>query len=287
MSSVGEWTLALSRTDVAPPARQDRRPHNNVPRIQSAQMWRSSPESSVPSEPSHESCLSEHVYSWRHHDNEQCYEMDEDMPDAAPVASRKPRNRVGFDPAAIRANAGPRPPPSGRPGPDRPRPPQYRTAPAAPQRNYPPPRYQNKPPPTSNAAFSLVDHLNATAACITCGELLSIAPTVRQELVSALQNVSEKSSTGPGQNNFFKLQKPQAAAAHTSQHQCYYEPQHDDTQQSAEPLDKYASQHYRKYDAMARGTPGISVVKAPVRVCGNRLGHRLRSLPFNDEQNPG
>ena len=211
---------------------------------------------------------------WHSQDqNAWAYAEDVEMPDASPLQSRRPRQRMGFDPNNLPRRGAPAPgaQPQGRPSPSgpanhapnqprsfpRPTPPQARPAPTQPA----PARMPIIPAPVpaprrttrTAGAFHIADQLNSTAAKLTIGELLKVAPTVRAEAKALLEKLDAEDVAGRANANYTALEccmPTRTTPAHSQP----------------------AAYRHERYDShLADSVPGISVVKAAVKVCNSEV----------------
>ena len=187
------------------------------------------------------------------------YDEDIDMPDA-PIAHRRPRNRVGFDPANLPRQA-PQPNAQRQPAeaPRRAPAPPARQPPAAPPRPYEPPGRAGGSNPAAAprrvgarqpGAFHIAEQLQSTGAKLSLAELFRIAPEVRAEARAMLDKIEGEQHQPQGQH----------LASRTMHGMC-------EIPERQTPMQQY---EHQRYDRMHLDdlTCGISVVKACVHVNG-------------------
>ena len=208
----------------------------------------------------HDPCMTESYGAYSHdwygddaHRYYHAYEDDVDMPDAGPIANRRPRNRVGFDPAQM-----PRRAPPAMDGPRAAGPPRPIMRPAAPPQA---PRQVANPAPAprrtarTTGTFQIADQLQSTAAKLSIGELLRIAPQVRAEAKAMLDRIDAEQQQPPAQNMAYESSYVQPPDA------CMRQPT---------PANVYKHQRFDRSNLNEHAT-GISVVKAPVRVASAEI----------------
>ena len=230
----------------------------------------------------HDEQLQAHYHDWyddgmpydEHEHNAWAYADDISMPDAAPLAPRRPRQRTGFDPQNLPHRNNPpqgndQPPARGPPG--RGRPPIVREAPPQP-RSFPRPQPaqiqhprelpapapapRNAPAsaprrPPAKGNFQISDQLNSTAAKISIGELLRLAPGPRAEVKAMLDKIEADERAHRSNTAYAAMESyiPPAVAL------------------APEP----AAYKHSKYDNLADTTASISVVKANVSIAGTEI----------------
>ena len=197
------------------------------------------------------------------------YAEDIDMPDAVPLAPRRPRQRVSFDPNNLPRATPQSPPPGGqprgRPTPADQAPNQPRSFPRPqPMRAAPPPRPPTPPglPPCraaqSPSAFHITDQLNRTAAKLSIGELLKIAPSVRAEARSMIEHLEAEQQASQANANYAAMESSMPPTCIQQVDEC-------------EPIAKQSAYKHKCYDNLADAVAGISVVKAPIKVCNSEI----------------
>lgn len=188
-------------------------------------------------------------YFNRHH-RQYAYNNDVEMED---IADRRPRARVGFNPATLpRPNVPPVPGGSAIRPPQQPRP--SRGAAAAGTRQNPPQLPQQppvrRPPPNtpSHRSFNFLDQLKALPVKISCSDLLKISPMVRREVKEYVQAID---ITPNLQGNLNKYIPP---AKRNKQNQSNHQ-----------------ARIFESHSPSPAPVTSISVVKAPVRIRGQEI----------------
>ena len=204
--------------------------------------------------------------------NAWAYAEDISMPDAAPIAPRRPRHRVSFDPHNMPTRNDPSPGNGQQPArspPGRGRPPAVREAPAQPRsfprpqpaqiqhprelpEPAPAPRHAPAPRrPPAKGNFQISDQLNSTAAKISIGELLRLAPGPRAEMKAVLEKIEAEERVQRSNTTYAAMESyiPPAVAL------------------SPDPV----AYRHSKYDNLADTNANISVVKANVSIGGTEI----------------